>query len=160
DGRIVVDDDAAFAVEDTSARCEHGYLTNAVLLGQHAVVGGTENLYPPQAGAQHKHHERHNILRGAELNRRQLFAAAERVRIVVVEDHCGGSFNFDCAFRLLFIAYSHLLAELEAVQQEEDRNGEDRVHNSADKFMDWLSMDAWIGQKSSGDEVQHAALDQ
>ena len=31
-----------------------------------------------------------------------------------------------------------LLADLEAVQQEKDRDGDDRIHNGADKLMDRL----------------------
>src|SRR5215469_1648501 len=53
-----------------------------------------------------------------------------------------------------------LLAKLETVQQEEDWNRDNRVHDRADKLMDQLEMDAWVGQQSPADEVQHAALHQ
>ena len=38
DGGIVVDEEAAFAVEEAAARGEHGHLADAVGLRQHAVV--------------------------------------------------------------------------------------------------------------------------
>jgi hypothetical protein len=47
DRGIVVDDDAAFAVEDAAARRQHRHLANTVLLGQHAVAAGAEDLQPP-----------------------------------------------------------------------------------------------------------------
>src|SRR6185437_12914309 len=111
DGRIVVDDDAAFAVEDAAARREHRHLADAVLFGEHAIVGGAEHLQTPEAGAEHQHHQRNHVLHAVELDRRQLLAAAERVRIVVVEDHLRvlSSLTAWCVGCCGFSVYSRIL---------------------------------------------------
>ena len=76
DRGIVVDDDAAFAVEDLAARREHGNLADAVGLGQHAVVLGAEDLQTPQPGGEHGEHQHDDVLRRVQLDRRDLLVAA------------------------------------------------------------------------------------
>ena len=64
--RIVVDDDAAFAVEDFAARREDGDLLDAILLGQGVVVVAARDLQPPQAEGQHQKNPQQDVLHCGE----------------------------------------------------------------------------------------------
>ena len=48
DGRVVVDQQAVFAVKELAAGGQDGHLADAVLLGQFAEVARAQHLQPPQ----------------------------------------------------------------------------------------------------------------
>ncbi len=54
DGGIVVDEEAAFAVEDLAARSEDGDLADAVGFGERTEAFGVEHLEAPEAGEQNR----------------------------------------------------------------------------------------------------------
>ena len=68
--RIVVDQQAAFAIEQPPARRKHRHLADAVLLGKRAVVVGIEHLQTPQAEHQDAQNRNDDILRGMQLGGR------------------------------------------------------------------------------------------
>ena len=111
DGRIVVDDDAAFAIKDATARRKNRHLAYAVLLGQYRVAGGAEDLEPPQANTQNEQHQRHHILRGMQLGGREPFFAGDAIEI-----------HADSILRR-----GGSVAGLEAVQQKKERDADHRV---------------------------------
>ncbi len=73
--RIVVDDQAVFAVEELAARRQHGHLANAVLLREHAEVGSAQHLQAPQPRGQRQHHQQDAVLHRRQLNAGDFFAA-------------------------------------------------------------------------------------
>ncbi len=84
---VIVDQQPAFAVEDASARGEHGLLADAVGFGEHAVVVGAEHLQVPKAEHEHDQDEDDDVLRGVQLAGRELFFAVE-------EGSCHGVLSF------------------------------------------------------------------
>ena len=76
DGGIVVDEEAAFAVEDAAAGGEDGNLADAVGLGEGAEVVGAEHLETPESGDEHGENQRDDVLRGVELAGGELFGLA------------------------------------------------------------------------------------
>src|SRR5208283_3265311 len=74
-GRVVVDNDAVFSVEELAARGQDRFLADAILLGQHAVVGYVQHLQAPQAGNQRQHQEKNAVLYHRQLERGYFLAA-------------------------------------------------------------------------------------
>ena len=59
---MIVDDDAAIAVENAAARRQQGTGANAILLRFFGVVVGVLNLQPPEAGDEEYEHHHRGIL--------------------------------------------------------------------------------------------------
>ena len=83
--RIVVDDQAALAIEELAARCHHGNFADAVLLCQHAEAVRAQHLQAPQAGDERQHHEQNSPLDCYQLDVGDLLASI----IAVVGEHGG-----------------------------------------------------------------------
>ena len=64
--RIVVDNDAAFAVENFAARRQDGHLLDAVLFGQSVVVVAARHLQAPQPEREHQKNPQQNVLHCGE----------------------------------------------------------------------------------------------
>ncbi len=75
--RIVVNDDAAFAVEDLAARRQNGDLLDAVLLGQRAVVIVARYLQAPQPEGKNKKDSQQDVLHCGKPELRDFFVATE-----------------------------------------------------------------------------------
>jgi len=73
DGGIVVDNDAAFAVEELAAGGEDGDLTDAVLFGEGAVVIFVEYSQAPHAREQGKNEHGDEVLRHGQFDRGNFF---------------------------------------------------------------------------------------
>ena len=81
DGRVVVDEQTAFAVEEAAARGEDGDLADAVGLGEDAVVGAVEDLEAVEADEEDGENGGDDVLRRMELGGGEFFfAAGEAVR--------------------------------------------------------------------------------
>ena len=78
-GRVVVDDEAAFTVEDAAARGEDGNLADAVLFGGSAVVLRAEDLQVPEAGDEDGEDENDDVLGRVQLDGGELFFAVVKV---------------------------------------------------------------------------------
>ena len=76
DGGIVVDEEAAFAVEEAAAGSEDGNFADAVGFGEDAVAIGADDLETPEADEEDGEDERDDVLGGGELGGRELFGAA------------------------------------------------------------------------------------
>ena len=70
---IVVDKQAAFAVEEFAARGEDGNLADPVGFGERTEVVGVEHLETPKAGEEDGEYERDEVLDGVQLADGQLF---------------------------------------------------------------------------------------
>jgi hypothetical protein len=79
DGGVVVDEQAAFAVEEASARGEDGDLADSVGLGEDAVAIGADDLEAPETHDEGDEDKRDYVLRDSELERGELLFAAEWV---------------------------------------------------------------------------------
>ena len=66
EGRIVIDDDAAFAVEDFAAGSEDGHLADTILFRLRGVVVVAGDLQAPQSVSQHEEHAEDAVLHGGE----------------------------------------------------------------------------------------------
>jgi hypothetical protein len=77
DGGIVVDEEAAFAVEELSAGSEDGNLADTVGFGERTEAFGVENLEAPESGEEDDENQRDEILGGMELADGQLFGLAD-----------------------------------------------------------------------------------
>jgi hypothetical protein len=75
--RIVIDNDAAFAIQDFAPRRQNRHIANAVLLRQQCVLIAVHHLQPPQSVGQKQKNEQHDILHGGQAERGNLFFAAE-----------------------------------------------------------------------------------
>jgi hypothetical protein len=64
--RIVVDDDAAFAIENFAARRQDGDLLDAILFGQIAVVVVAGDLEPPQTESENQENSQQDVLHCSE----------------------------------------------------------------------------------------------
>jgi hypothetical protein len=67
DGGVVVDEEAAFAVEDLAARGEDGDFADAIGFGEGTEVFGVEDLEAPESGEEDDEDERDEILGGVKL---------------------------------------------------------------------------------------------
>ncbi len=76
DGGIVIDEKAAFAVEEAAARREDRNLADAIGLSEDAVVAGSEDLEALEAAEEDGEDERDDVLRGVELAGRELLFPA------------------------------------------------------------------------------------
>ena len=76
DGGVVVDEEAAFAVEELAARGEDGNFADAVGFGEGTEVVGAEHLKAPEAGEEDDENQRDEILGGVELADGQLLGFA------------------------------------------------------------------------------------
>jgi hypothetical protein len=85
DGGVVIDEEAAFAVEETAARGEDGDLANAIGLGEGAEVVGTKNLEAPETCDENDENNRDDVLGRVKLARRYLLGFAVRAEIVRVD---------------------------------------------------------------------------
>jgi hypothetical protein len=79
--RIVVDDDAAFAVKDLAARSQDGDLLDAVLFGQRAVVIAARHLQAPQSERQHQEDSQQEILHCGKPELGDFFVATEHQKL-------------------------------------------------------------------------------
>ncbi len=77
DGRVVVDEEAAFAVEDFAARSEDGDFADAVGFSEGVVVLSTDHLQAPETEDENCHDGRNDVLDDGEANSGQLFFAVE-----------------------------------------------------------------------------------
>jgi hypothetical protein len=76
DGGVVVDEEAAFAVEELTARGEDGDFADAVGFGERTETIGVDDLKAPEAGEEDSEDKRHEILRGVQLADGQLLGLA------------------------------------------------------------------------------------
>ena len=76
DGGVVVDEEAAFAVEEPAARGEDGNLADAVGLGERTEAFGVEHLEAPEAGQENGENQRDEILDRVKLADGQLLGLA------------------------------------------------------------------------------------
>ena len=76
DGGIVVDEEAAFAVEELAARGEDGNLADAVGLGERTEAFGVEDLEAPETDEEDGENQRDEVLDGVKLADGQLFGFA------------------------------------------------------------------------------------
>jgi hypothetical protein len=67
DGGVVVDEEAAFAVEEFAAGSEDGDLADAVGFGERAEAFGVEDLKTPEADEEHSEDKRDKVLDRVEL---------------------------------------------------------------------------------------------
>ena len=77
DRGVVIDQDAAFAVEDLAARGAHRLLAHAVGLRQLPVVVHAQHLEAPHSRSQYSQHQHHHVLGGVELARGNLLIAGD-----------------------------------------------------------------------------------
>src|ERR1019366_5296774 len=75
--RIVVHDDAAFAVQDLAARREDGDLLDAILFSQRAVITAARHLQAPQPEGKHQEDSQQNVLHCGKPELRDFFVATE-----------------------------------------------------------------------------------
>ena len=80
DRGIVIDEQAAIAVQQLAARSHDGLLADAVFLGQLLEVRSAEDLQPPQAGAEGQHDQQNAVLHRRRFEGGELFAAIEVLR--------------------------------------------------------------------------------
>ena len=76
DGGVVVDDEAAFAIEQTAARGEDGDLADAVGFSEDAVAFCADDLQTIEAGDENAEDGDHDVLAGVQLARRDLLFPA------------------------------------------------------------------------------------
>ena len=80
DGRIVIDNEAIFAVENFAARGEDGDFADAIGFSEGVVILTADDLEPPQTEDQNRHDGRDDVLDGGEADTGQLFFAVEHGR--------------------------------------------------------------------------------
>ena len=78
--RVVVHDDAAFAVQDLAARGQDRNGADAVALRQRLVFFRARNLQPRQTEYQHHQHRQDHVLHGRQLEGRDFVVAIHRIR--------------------------------------------------------------------------------
>ena len=78
--RIVVDDDAAFAVEDLAARRQDGDLLDAVLFGQRCVVIAARHLQAPQPEGKNQKDSQQDVLHCGEASC-ETFSSRPNIRV-------------------------------------------------------------------------------
>jgi hypothetical protein len=76
DGRVVVDEEAAFAVEELAAGGEDGDLADTVGFGERTETFGVEYLEAPESGEEDGENKRDEILGGVQLAHGQLLGFA------------------------------------------------------------------------------------
>jgi hypothetical protein len=76
DGGVVVDEEAAFAVEELAARGEDGDFADTVGFGERTETFGVEYLETPEPGEEDGEYQRDEILGGVELADGQLLGLA------------------------------------------------------------------------------------
>jgi hypothetical protein len=110
DGRIVVDEEPAFAVEDLAARCEDGDFADAVGFGERTEAFGVEHLEAPEADEKNRENERDKVLEGMELADGKLLRLAVGAKVaafgMVEWLHAQSQFTADeggCGLQLLCI---------------------------------------------------------
>jgi hypothetical protein len=74
---VVVDQKAAFAIEELAAGGEDGNLADAVGFGERTKTLGVEHLKPPESGEEDDEDDRDEILGGVELAGGQLLGLAD-----------------------------------------------------------------------------------
>src|SRR6266478_814610 len=74
---VVIDNDAAFAIEDFAAGRENWHIANAVLLRQLRVLAALHHLQPPQPVCQEQENKHYDVLHGGEPDGGNFFFAAE-----------------------------------------------------------------------------------
>ena len=77
DRGIVVDDEAALAIENLAARSEDGDFADAVGFREGMVVLAADDLETPQAEDQHSHDGRNEVLDSGEAEGREFFVAVQ-----------------------------------------------------------------------------------
>ena len=80
--RIVVDDVAAFAVENLAARGENRHIANAVFLRQAGVLVALRHLQTPQPISQDQENGQDDVLHRSEADRRNFFITAKHKSVV------------------------------------------------------------------------------
>ncbi len=90
DGRIVVNEETALAIEELAAGGEDWLLANAVLLGEQAEVLSAEDLHPPQLRGEHEHQDEDAVLHHRCFEWGEFFAAlsAEGVHCALLLGYC------------------------------------------------------------------------
>ena len=73
--RIVVDDDAPFAVQDLAARRQDGNVADAVLFRELGIIIAAHHLQPPQSEHQDQKNAENAVLHGSEPKLRYFFVA-------------------------------------------------------------------------------------
>jgi hypothetical protein len=115
--RIVIDDQATFAVEDAASGSEDGNLADSVGLGQRAIAVHTEDLEIPEAEQKRGQDGDDDVLRGVQFAGRYLFFSVQRG---IRGDHHGRQ----CPASILF-------PPLQAVEQQEEWDGDGGVDSGA-----------------------------
>jgi hypothetical protein len=77
DGGVVVDEEAAIAIEELAARGKDRDLADAVGFGEGTEAFGVEHLEAPEAGEKNGENKRDEILGGVELADGQLLGLAD-----------------------------------------------------------------------------------
>ena len=75
--RVIVDDGAAFAVENLAARREHRNVANAILLGGRGVIATFHHLQLPQSVGEDQEDAKDDVLRRREADFGNFLVAAE-----------------------------------------------------------------------------------
>ena len=81
-GRIVIDDEAAFAVDNLAARREQRNFADAVVFGLRDVVIAVRNLQAPEAVAEHEENGEDGVLHRRQPHRRYFFFPAQHVLLI------------------------------------------------------------------------------
>jgi hypothetical protein len=82
DGGVVVDEEAAFAVEEFAARSEDGDFADAVGFGEGTEAFGVEDLKTPEADEEYGENKRDEVLDGVELADGQLLGFAKQADVL------------------------------------------------------------------------------
>ena len=83
DGGIVVDEEAAFAIEEFAARREDGNFADAVGFSEGVVVLPADHLQTPEAEDQNRQDGSDGVLNDSESDGGQLFVAVEHGRVIL-----------------------------------------------------------------------------
>src|ERR1019366_5294933 len=75
--RIVVNDDAALAVQDLAARSQDGHLFDAILFSQRAVITAARHLQAPQSESKHQKDSQQDVLHCGKPELGDFFVATE-----------------------------------------------------------------------------------
>jgi hypothetical protein len=82
DGGVVVDEEAAFAVEEFAARSEDGDFADAVGFGEGTEAFGVEDLKTPETDEEHGENKRDEVLDGVKLADGQLLGFAKQADVL------------------------------------------------------------------------------
>ena len=84
---VVIDNDAAFTIQDFAARRQNRHIANSVLLRQLRVLAALHHLQLPQPVSQKQENEQYDVLHGGEPERGNFFFAAEHPSSIPASRH-------------------------------------------------------------------------